>query len=170
MRNSDLVRAITRWELTALAVNQIIGAGIFGLPAAAAAVLGGASPIGILIGGAMMCAVVLCFSEAAGYFIDTGGSYAYARTVFGEFTGFEVGWTLWLSRVTAFAANSNLLVAYLAFFIPGAAYGIGRAIVLTLIAAGLMITNIRGVAWGSRSGALLAAAKVGVLILFALAG
>jgi amino acid transporter len=170
MQNPDLLRAITRWELTALALNQIIGAGIFGLPAAAAAVLGAASPIGILIGGAMMCAVVLCFSEAAGYFIDTGGSYAYARTVFGEFTGFEVGWTLWLSRVTAFAANSNLLVAYLAFFIPGAANGIGRAIVLTLIAAGLMITNIRGVSWGSRSGAIFAAAKVGVLILFTLAG
>lgn len=170
MRNPDLIRAITRWELTALAVNQIIGAGIFGLPAAAAAVLGAASPIGILIGGAMMCAVVLCFSEAAGYFIDTGGSYSYARTVFGEFTGFEVGWTLWLSRVSAFAANANLLVAYLAFFIPATEYGVGRAVVLTLIAVALMITNIRGVSWGSRSAAFLAVAKVGVLVLFTVAG
>jgi amino acid transporter len=170
MPNPHLVRAITRWELTALAVNQIIGAGIFGLPAAAAAVLGAASPIGILIGGGIIGAIVLCFSEAAGYFSDTGGSYAYARTVFGEFTGFEVGWTLWLSRVSGFAANANLLIAYLGFFIPAAAYGIGRAAVLILVAAALMMTNIRGVNWGSRSGAFLAVAKVGVLVLFTMVG
>jgi amino acid transporter len=54
--------------------------------------------------------------------------------------------------------------------LPAAAYGIGRAAVLTVIAAALTVTNIRGVAWGSRSGALLAAAKLGVLILFTLAG
>ncbi len=88
MRTHPLVRALTRWDLTALAVNQIIGAGIFGLPSAAAAVMGAASPIGILIGGVIMSAIVLCFVEVAGYFTETGGPYLYARTVFGRFAGF----------------------------------------------------------------------------------
>jgi amino acid transporter len=151
-------------------VNQIIGAGIFGLPSAAAAVLGAASPIGILLGGVIMSAIVLCFAEVAGYFTETGGPYLYARTVFGRFTGFEVGWTLWLARVSGFAANSNLLVAYLAFFIPAAGSGIGRAIVLIVVAAVLVMTNIRGVTWGGRSGSVLAFTKIGVLILFTITG
>src|SRR5689334_18417748 len=126
MGKDSLVRALTKWDLTALAVNQIIGAGIFGLPAAAAAVLGAASPIGILIGGLIMSAIALCFAEVAGRFTETGGPYLYARTIFGPFAGFEVGWTLWLARVSGFAANSNLLLAYLSLFIPAAGVGIGR--------------------------------------------
>src|ERR1041385_4531791 len=170
MGKQSLVRALTKWDLTGLAVNQIIGAGIFGLPAAAAAVLGAASPIGILAGGLIMSAIALCFAEVAGYFTETGGPYLYARTVFGRFTGFEVGWTLWLARVSGFAANSNLFVAYLSFFIPAGATGMGRAIVLGLLAAVLMIANIRGVTWGARSGTLIAFTKIGVLIIFTIAG
>ncbi len=40
-----LVRTIGRWSLTALMVNSIIGGGIFGLPSALAAKLGGLSPV-----------------------------------------------------------------------------------------------------------------------------
>ena len=170
MGRHSLVRALTRWDLTALAVNQIIGAGIFGLPAAAAAVLGAASPIGILIGGVIMSAIALCFAEVSGHFTETGGPYLYARTVFGKFVGFEVGWTLWLARVSGFAANSNLLVAYLAFFIPAVGAGIGRAIVLGGVAAVLMIANIRGVTWGARSGTALAFIKISILFLFTITG
>jgi basic amino acid/polyamine antiporter, APA family len=170
MGKRSLVRALTKWDLTALAVNQIIGAGIFGLPSAAAAVLGAASPIGILFGGVIMAAIALCFAEVAGHFTETGGPYLYARSVFGNFTGFEVGWTLWLARVSGFAANSNLLVAYLSFFVPAGASGIGRAIVLIVVAAVLMITNIRGVTWGARSGTVLAFTKIAVLSVFTITG
>jgi len=40
-----LVRAIGRWDLTALVVNGVIGSGIFGLPAVLAGLTGEWSPL-----------------------------------------------------------------------------------------------------------------------------
>lgn len=42
--------------------------------------------------------------DAGSHFDETGGSYVYTREAFGEFTGFQVGWMSWLTRVAAGAA------------------------------------------------------------------
>src|SRR5215813_3991818 len=86
----SLVRAMGRWDLTALAINGIIGAGIFGLPATAAKLLGYASPLGFILCAAVVFVFVLCFAEVASHFTETGGPYIYGRTIFGSFVGFEV--------------------------------------------------------------------------------
>src|SRR5262245_12886307 len=154
--NGVLVRAMTRWDLTALALNGLIGAGIFGLPSSAARMLGVASPIAFVLCAVIVYVIVLCFAESAGYFTETGGPYLYSRTVFGRFIGFEVGWALWLSRVTAFAANSNLLVSYLGFFSPRMTSAVGRTVILTAVPAILMMINIRGVKAGATFSSVLA--------------
>src|SRR5512138_142730 len=100
---------MTRYDLAATSINGIIGAGIFGLPSAAAGMLGVASPIGFVICAVIVYVLVLCFAEVASRFTGTGGPYLYARESLGPFVGFVVGWALWLARVGAFAANSNLL-------------------------------------------------------------
>src|SRR5689334_182001 len=141
----SLVRAMTRWDLTALAVNGIIGAGIFGLPATAAKLLGYASPLGFILCALVVFVFVLCFAEVASHFTETGGPYIYGRTIFGSFVGFEVGWSVWLARVSAFATNSNIFVSYLAFFIPQFAAGVPRAALLIVVPALLALINIRGV-------------------------
>src|SRR5215468_8730655 len=108
---TTLVRSMTRWDLAAVSINGIIGAGIFGLPSATAAMLGSASAVAFAICGIIVYVFVLCFAEAASHFTEAGGPYLYTRKVFGRFTGFEVGWAMWLSRVSAFAANANLYVS-----------------------------------------------------------
>ncbi|MGB7150275.1 MAG: hypothetical protein WBD45_14055, partial [Terriglobales bacterium] len=57
---TSLVRAIGRWSLAALAVNSIIGSGIFGLPAVVAALLGKRSVLAVLIAGAAMAIIMAC--------------------------------------------------------------------------------------------------------------
>src|SRR5262245_63676834 len=47
-QGTALVRTMTRGDLTALAINGIIGSGIFGLPAIAARLLGYASPLAFI--------------------------------------------------------------------------------------------------------------------------
>src|SRR5262245_9880812 len=106
-----LVRGMTKWDLTAVSINGIIGAGIFGLPAAAAGLLGAASAIAFGICAVITYVLVLCFAEAASHFTEAGGPYLYSRKVFGRFVGFEVGWSMWLARVSAFGANTNLLIS-----------------------------------------------------------
>src|SRR5215471_9221823 len=90
-----LVRAMTRWDLTALALNGIIGSGIFGLPAIVAKQLGFASPLAFAICAAIVYVFVLCFAEVASHFTESGGPYLYGRAILGPFVGFEVGWSVW---------------------------------------------------------------------------
>ncbi len=117
---AGLLRAIGRWSLAALAVNSIIGSGIFGLPATVAALLGKQSVAAVLIAGAAMGVIMACFAEVASQFSEAGGPYVYARTAFGRLTGILVGWMLYLAQTAAPAANANLFVIYLAEFWPAA--------------------------------------------------
>jgi len=165
-----LIAALTVWDLTALAVNGIIGAGIFALPSLAARILGVSSPIAFVLCAAAVSFFVLCFAEVASHFTETGGPYLYSRAIFGPFVSFEVGWSAWLARVSSFAANSNLLLAYLAFFAPQVSSGIFRAFVLVFLAAILAIINIRGVSPGAGEADVFAGLKVAALVLFGAVG
>jgi len=170
VKKPSLVRAMNRWDLAALAINGIIGAGIFGLPSTAAAMLGAASPVAFILCGLIVSVVVLCFAEAASQFTETGGPYLYARTIFGSFIGFEVGWSAWVARLSAFAANSNVMVAYLGFFVPQVTSGLPRAAVLIAVTAALALINIRGVRASALVGDIFAATKVFGLVVFAAVG
>ena len=165
-----LVRALGRGDLTALAVNGIIGAGIFGLPSAVAGLLGGASPIAFVACAGIVAIIVLCFAEIASHFTETGGPYLYARSAFGPLVGFEVGWAIWLARVSAFAANANLLISYFGFFLPGADQGFMRVVLLTAVVGFLAGANARGVRLGAKLGDAFAVLKILPLIAFGTVG
>lgn len=124
--NTGLIRGIRRWDLVAVAINGIIGAGIFGLPSKIFALIGSYSLIAFIACALVVTLIVLCFAEVGSRFNETGGPYLYAREAFGSIVGFEVGWLMWLARVTAFAANCNLLVEYVGYFWP-AIIGAGPA-------------------------------------------
>ena len=108
-----LRRELTRFALIALALNSMIGAGIFGLPAGAARLTGLFSPVVFLLCGVLMATLMLSFAQASSYFQVTGGPILYAGTAFGPFVGFQTGWLLYVGRATAFAANANLLATYM---------------------------------------------------------
>src|SRR2546423_394154 len=128
----QLVRAIGRWSMVALAVNSILGSGIFGLPSVIARLLGSASPAAVLIAGAGMAVIIACYAEVASQFTETGGTYLYVRHAFGRFAGLQVGWLMLLSRLTACAAGVNLLVIYLGEFWPAATPPLPRLVGITL--------------------------------------
>ena len=67
------MRAIGRWSLLALTVNSMIGSGVFGLPGTVAGLLGKQSTLAVLIAGAAVGIVMVCFAEVASYFSEAGG-------------------------------------------------------------------------------------------------
>ena len=91
-REEELRRGIGRLGYSAIALNGVIGAGIFGLPAVAVARTGDFSPWLFLICGALILTIVLSFARAASFFRSTGGPIAYADLAFGPFVGFQAGW------------------------------------------------------------------------------
>ena len=168
--SEGLVRAIGRWSLVALTVNSILGSGIFGLPAQVADKLGSLSPWAVLLAGAAVAVIVACYAEVASQFEQTGGTYIYCRAAFGRLTGLEVGWMFMLSRLTACAANANLLVIYLAEFWPQTTRPLARFAVITLLLGVLLLVNYRGVRTGTLVSNLFVVAKLAPLGIICLAG
>src|SRR6266478_5685311 len=117
-KQERLVRGIRRWDLVALTVNIIVGAGIFGLPSKIYGLTGTWSLLAYLVCAVLSTLIILCFAEVGSRFAETGGPYLYARVAFGPAIGFEVGWLLWLARVAGFAALSNFLLGIFGFFWP----------------------------------------------------
>jgi basic amino acid/polyamine antiporter, APA family len=149
-----------RWSITALAINSVIGSGVFGLPSTIAALTGRASPIAVLLAGAIVGIIIACLAEVASRFSETGGPYLYARIAFGPFVGIQIGWMLWLAQITALAANANLFVSYLTEFWPLAHEPVARALTLTLLIGFLAAINVIGVQAGARLSNILTLAKL----------
>lgn len=161
-----LRRAVGRWQLFGLSLNDVIGSGIYLLPAAAAALLGPASLWAVLLAGLAVSLLVLCYAQAASYFDQPGGGYLYAREAFGPFVGFEIGWMLVLTRISSAAALSNGLAEAVTHFWPDAASGGMRVAIVAGSLGFLVLVNVVGVRAAARTGVLLAIAKIVPLLLF----
>jgi amino acid transporter len=161
-----LRRAVGRWQLYGLSINDVVGSGIYLLPAAAAALLGPASLWAVLLAGLAVSLLVLCYAQAASYFDQPGGGYLYAREAFGPLVGFEVGWMLLLTRIASAAALSNGLAEAVTHFWPDAASGAVRIAIVIGSLAFLVGVNILGVRAAARTGVLLAIAKLLPLLMF----
>lgn len=164
--SEGLVRAIRRWDLVAIAINGIIGAGIFGLPSKVYALSGVASLVAYLVCAVVVIFIVLCFAEVGSRFADTGGPYLYARRAFGPAVGFGVGWLLWLARLTAFAANCNLMVAYLSYFWPAVGGGSIRKIFIVAVVMAFTLVNLVGVRDAALVSDFFSVAKLVPILIF----
>jgi amino acid transporter len=167
---TGLVRGIGRWGLIGLTINGIIGSGIFGLPSRVFGLTGSWSMLAYLVCAVLITLITLCFAEVASRFSETGGPYLYARAAFGRVIGFEVGWLLWLARLTSFAALCNLLIVYISFFWPAAASGWTRAWVITLAVITMVTINLMGVREASLVNNIFAIGKLLPLLLFIVVG
>ena len=161
-----MVRGISRIDLIAITINTIIGAGIFGLPSKVTALIGSYSLLAFIACAVIIAFIVLCFAEVSSRFQTTGGSYLYAQKAFGSVIGFEVGWLYWIVRVTTFAANCNLLIAYLAFFYPGANEGIVRSLLIVLVVLIMTVVNFIGVRQSAIFTNIFTVGKLVPLIVF----
>lgn len=168
--DADLVRGIRRWDLVAIAINGIIGAGIFGLPAKVYSLIGTYSLIAFVACALVVALIILCFAEVGSRFDDTGGPYLYAREAFQPAVAFEVGWLIWLARVTAFAANCNLMISYLSYFWLPATIPFWRASIIVLIVSVLALINILGIRQAAIVSNAFTIGKLVPIIIFIAAG
>ncbi|MGH9937137.1 MAG: APC family permease [Blastocatellia bacterium] len=168
--HTGLIRGIRRWDLVAVAINGIIGAGIFGLPSKVYALIGPYSLIAFFACALVVTLIVLCFAEVSSRFSETGGPYLYGRESFGPIAGFEAGWLMWLARLTSFAANCNLLIEYLGYFHPGIAVGWLRAIMIIVIVIALTAVNVVGIRNAALFSDIFSIGKLIPLTLFIIVG
>lgn len=168
--DADLVRGIRRWDLVAIAINGIIGAGIFGLPSKVYSLIGTYSLIAFVVCALVVALIILCFAEVGSRFDETGGPYLYAREAFQPAVAFEIGWLIWLARITAFAANCNLLISYLSYFWLEATNPFWRASIIVSVVAVLTLINLLGIRQAAIVSNAFTIGKLVPIILFIAAG
>jgi amino acid transporter len=167
--NAQLERVMGVRALTASSVNMTVGSGIFLLPAAVYALIGGAAPVAYVICAFAMALVVLCFAEAGSRVHSTGGGYAYARAAFGPLVGTMTGALLYVGAgVLAGAAVMNAFVGTVAVIFPAFGSIVPRVSLMILTYGILATVNIRGARPGVHTMEIFSLGKL--LPLFALAG
>ena len=121
------------WSASSLEVGNMIGSGIFLLPATLAA-FGGISLLGWLFTTVGVIFLALVFARLSRIIKNPGGPYTYSKEGFGSFTGFLVAWGYWVSIWCGNAAIAVAGTGYLSSLIPWLSkYKVNSAIVAVLI-------------------------------------
>ena len=79
------------WSIVLLAINSIIGSGIFLTPGSVVAMVGTKAPLVYLIAAVFAAMLALTFAAAAKYVTKSGAAYSYAKAAYGENMGFYMG-------------------------------------------------------------------------------
>lgn len=116
-RSVPEARQLGLWMVTALVVGNMIGSGVFLLPASLGP-FGGISIVGWLVSAAGAVCLALVFARLGRVLPRTGGPYAFARAGFGDFAGFLIAWSYWISMWTTDAALAVAFVSYMTVFFP----------------------------------------------------
>ena len=152
-----------------LSFNGVVGAGIFALPGTLYDKFGAFSPFLFPLFGLLVLLVALPFARVAGHHRLSGGPVVYAAA-FGPIAAFQAGWLYYVARAAALAANTTVLVTYLAAFWPVLGAGLPRGTVIVAVVAAIVLINIAGVKKAVRLLDALTLLKATPLLLLALMG
>lgn len=138
-------RALGLMACTALVVGNMIGSGIFLLPASLAA-FGPIALGGWLLTSAGALILAIIFGRLSQLVSKTGGPYAYTEEGYGEFAGFLIAWGYWIALWTGNAGVAVALAGYVGFLVPEVAASQSYSLAVALGAIWLLtLVNIRGV-------------------------
>lgn len=150
-RDQSKAHALGLTSATGLVIGSVVGTGVFTMPA----VLAGAGTMSIIVlaviaGGAMVLATL--FGQLTKRVPQgDGGLYAYARHEFGDFAGYLVGWSYWIS---AWAGNAAIVASWV--FYVDALFGLqhpsgllnwGIALVGLWVPAIVNLVGVHQMAW-----------------------
>ncbi|GGQ01367.1 amino acid permease [Streptomyces roseolilacinus] len=114
----QLARTLGLWQLTAIGVGGIIGAGIFTLAGTVAnGTAGPAVLVSFLIAGVASAAAAFSYAEFAGLIPKAGSAYTYGYAVLGELAGWFIGWDLLLEYTAIVAVVAIGISGYFNFLL-----------------------------------------------------
>ncbi|MFG2074685.1 basic amino acid/polyamine antiporter, APA family [Nonomuraea maritima] len=181
----ELARTLGLWQLTAIGVGGIIGAGIFALAGAVAnQTAGPAVLVSFLIAGVASAAAAFSYAEFAGLIPKAGSAYTYGYAVLGEIVGWFIGWDLLLEYTAIVAVVAIGISGYFGFLVQNlgltlppwmlGAPGTGEGHVVDLFAALLCLLiayllNL-GIRAAARFETFVVGIKVAVVLLVVVVG
>jgi APA family basic amino acid/polyamine antiporter len=133
----------------AVIIGNTIGAGIFRTPGTIAEQLPGPIPFLLVwfAGGLYALLGAISLAELGTMLPRSGGQYVFSRYALGEYAGFIVGWSDWISSCGSTAAVSLLIGTFAGALFPALA-GQSKAVAAT-VAVIFAFLQWRGIVWGS---------------------
>jgi len=130
-------------QATMLVAGNMIGTGLFLLPANLASV-GGIAVFGWIVATAGAAALGLVFAKLGALDPEEGGPYAYARDFLGPYVGFQTNYVYWFGNWIGNIAIAVASVGYLAEFIPAISTPPASVFATAGVIWLLTLVNIRG--------------------------
>ena len=158
------------WFGIAAAIGNTIAAGIVRTPGDIARLL--PNPwlflLVWILGGLYALLGASSLAELGAAIPRSGGQYNFSRRALGEYGGFVVGWSDWLSTCGTNAAVAIVIGEYSLAFVPGLQAG-SRPLLVKAIAVSILlffaVLQWRGVKWGSGVQLATAALKTGAFVI-----
>lgn len=166
MEERNLKKEISLFMATMLVCGNMIGSGVFMLPATLAQLSGPlATIIAWIITSAGSILIAISFANLGSKYPTTGGAYQYTKIAFGEFTGFLSAWLYWNGSWIGNAAIIVALSSYSSAVIPALRDPFISIIYTSAILWFFTIINIIGV---KKAGKLQTIATVFKIAFFAI--
>lgn len=181
---NTLRRALGVWAAAAFVVTNMVGSGIFTVPAFVRTATGnGLATLGVwALGGVLALSGALCFAELATRMPEAGGEYRYLTRIYGRLWGFVSGWISFLVGFSAAIAASALgASAYAATLFPAwspqtALFSVGGIVITqgsvaaACLIAALAAFHSTGVRPSGRLQTVIAVLVVGAILTLFFAG
>jgi APA family basic amino acid/polyamine antiporter len=160
----DLPRTLGLWTAVAVVIGNIIGSGIFRVPASVAAQVESVSGIAVVwaAGGLISLCGALSLAELSAAYPRSGGVFVYLREAYGAGVAFLFGWTLLIIGPASSSAVALVFAEYLGTLVPLTPTGIR-----VIAGAAILVVGVAGYRSARGAGAIQSAAtagKVGALI------
>ncbi len=149
LQRGHLLRVLGVGFGLAVTIGNTIGAGILRTPGEVATHLPNLLLFMLvwIAGGVYALFCALSVAEVATMVPRSGGHYVFAHYAFGDYPGFIVGWSDWLSTCGSMAAVAIIVGEYTGLLLPSLAGRSTRTAIVVTLAFALL--QWRGVRWGS---------------------
>ncbi|MEY8442440.1 APC family permease [Lactobacillaceae bacterium 24-114] len=158
------------WSIVLLAINSIIGSGIFLTPGSVVSMVGSKAPLAYLLAAIFASCLAITFAAAAKYVNKSGAAYSYAKAAYGENMGFYMGVVRFFSASVAWGVMAVGVIRSL-YSIFGWSQSFKNItlgfVILMLI---IMVINLLGRRVFTIINDLSTIGKVGALLLIIVAG
>lgn len=165
-RDTGLIRIVGPLTLAASMISIVVGAGIFLVPAPLSLAFGPLAPLATLACAVVVGAIGICMAESGSRVPSSGGVYAFVAAAFGQCAGYVAGILFCFSNVLACAAVSSGLGDAVAAALPESMRVNAHIAVIVSTVLIISVTNIGGIAPGTRLVSLVTLLKLAPLALF----
>lgn len=184
-RDENLKRTIDTKDLIMMGIGAVIGTGIFILPGTVAATTAGPGIILSFVLATIICSLcAMCYAEFSSALPIAGSAYSFGNVIFGELTGWVIGWGLILEYMLSVATVSSGWSAYLQSFLRSFGIVIPKAIsanynpskgtyvdviaILIVVFISWILTN--NVKSSTKLNDIMVLVKIAIIIIFVVAG